>query len=176
MKLKIAIFVAVLFLAGLLYIDSRPADMTVQRNIDIQAAPEKILAEITDLHKWENWSPWAKLDPEATVTFSGAESGEGSIMSWSGNSEVGVGTMTITAVTKESVAIRLDFEKPMKGTSNSEFKLAEKDGVTNVTWSMTSQNNFIAKAINIIFNCEKMVGDMYEKGLQNMKQLVENKK
>jgi len=42
-----------------------------------------------------------------------------------------------------------------------------------VTWSMTGKNNFMAKAIHLFMNMDKMVGDQFEKGLAQMKSVVE---
>jgi hypothetical protein len=42
-----------------------------------------------------------------------------------------------------------------------------------VTWSMTGQNNFMAKAIHLFMNMDKMIGRQFEKGLAEMKSVVE---
>jgi hypothetical protein len=42
-----------------------------------------------------------------------------------------------------------------------------------VIWSMTGQNNFMAKAIQLFINIDKTVGGQFEKGLASMKSVVE---
>jgi hypothetical protein len=61
-------------------------------------------------HRWEAWSPWAKLDPAMKTSFDGASDGPGAIYTWSGNNHVGEGRMTITGSQPDGlVRIKLDF-------------------------------------------------------------------
>lgn len=152
----------------------QPAQFSVSRSLIINAPADKIFAAVNDFRRWENWSPWAKLDPNAKTEFSGAPSGEGAVMAWDGNHEVGKGSMTITESQAPSlIRMRLDFIKPMAGTNDVVFQFQEQDGGTLVTWSMSGHNNFIAKVISLIIDCEKMIGGYYEEGLANLKTLTE---
>jgi uncharacterized protein YndB with AHSA1/START domain len=174
MKTKIFSFIAVLILAVVVVIYLRPDDFRVTRSATMKASPEIIMEQITDFHKWEAWSPWAKLDPNAKNTFSGTESGVGAIFHWDGNNEVGEGEMQITEVrSNEAIVIKIDFFKPMKGTNTVEFTFKPEGDQTLVTWSMFGKSDFIGKAFSLVINCDKMIGDMYEKGLTNLKTVVE---
>src|SRR5438105_584457 len=75
---------------------SQPDDYRLPRSAEIAAPAAAVFAQVNDLRRWENWSPWAKLDPNAKVTFSGPQSGQGATFKWDGNDKVGAGTMTIT--------------------------------------------------------------------------------
>ena len=55
-----------------------------------------MFAQVNDFRNWEAWSPWAKLDPAPKNSFEGAPAGKGAIFKWSGNNEVGEGSMTVT--------------------------------------------------------------------------------
>lgn len=81
--------------------------------------------------------------------------------------------MTITdSRPNELIRFRLDFLKPMKATNTVKFTFEPEGDQTVVTWSMFGQNNFMAKAIGLFMDCEKMVGDQFEQGLANMKSVV----
>lgn len=167
-----------LFLAaisGLIaFISLQPDKFRVSRSASMTAPPEVIFRQINDFHNWEQWSPWAKIDPNATTQFDGSPLGVGSTFSWSGNKEVGVGRMTIVESRQdERLRIKLEFEKPMKATNDVDFVLQPSGDQTDVTWSMAGRNNFIGKAMNLVMNCEKMVGGRYEQGLSNLKTIVE---
>ncbi len=85
--------------------------------------------------------------------------------------------MTLSASTpNEKVAFDLEFYKPMKGKNLVEFTFVPEGQGTKVTWTMTGKNNFIAKAMNLFVGMEKMVGPMFEAGLQNLKVMMEAKK
>jgi hypothetical protein len=74
------------------------------------------------------------------------------------------------ASTKER---KLEFLKPFKATNTTEFTFKPDGGETVVTWSMSGQCNFMAKAFGLFMNCDKMVGGDFEKGLAGMKSLAE---
>jgi uncharacterized protein YndB with AHSA1/START domain len=151
----------------------QPDTFHVERALVINAPAEKIYAKVSDLHQFNTWSPWAKLDPDAKSSFEGPADGKGAIMHWDGNAEVGAGSMEITqAEPNEFVAFKLSFLKPMKGEATSRVTLTPEGKAVKVTWSMDGHNNFIGKAIGLIFNCETMIGDKYEEGLANLKTVV----
>ena len=44
---------------------------------------------------------------------------------------------------------------------------------TAVTWSMVGHNHFTAKAVHLFMNMDRMIGGQFEKGLAQMKSVVE---
>ncbi len=152
----------------------QPDEFTITRSASMNAAPEIVFEQINDFHKWESWSPWAKMDPEMKVTYSGAESGVGAVYEWSGNSEVGSGKMTITqSRPSELVKIDLEFTEPFAAKNVTEFILRPETGGTSVTWTMTGKNNLMAKAFGLVMNMDKMIGSDLEKGLAQIKSVTE---
>ncbi len=167
------VLVALLALVGVAA--SKPDEWVLTRSAVINAPAAKVFAQINDLHFWSNWSPWAKLDPEQKATFKGPNAGKDSSMKWeSAKDDVGVGTMTITdSKPNEKITMRLDFEKPMPATNTTEFTFKPVDKGTEVTWTMRAQATIVTKIMGVIFNCDKIVGDMFDKGLANLKELTE---
>lgn len=145
----------------------------VQRTVTINAPSEKILPHIADFHQWSAWSPYEHLDPAMQRTFSGAETGKGSIYEWSGNSDVGQGRMEILDATPDKVAIKLDFHKPMEASNTAEFTLQPKGNATDVTWAMYGPMPFISKVMCVFFDLDKMIGPDFEKGLADLKKVSE---
>jgi hypothetical protein len=173
---KVVLVLGALVAILCLVIAAQPSDFKASRSATMAAPPAAVFAQVNDFHNWEAWSPWAKIDPNAKMTYEGPTSGEGAKVGWSGNSDVGEGSMTIVeSRPNELVRIKLDFVRPMAGTSDVEFKLQpEGTDKTAVTWSMSGKNNFMAKAISLVMDCEKMVGDQYDQGLANLKRIVES--
>jgi hypothetical protein len=169
--------IAVLVAGFLIVVALQPSEYRVSRTAVIAAPPPAIFAQVNDFHNWQAWSPWAKLDPSAKATFEGPKAGTGAVFIWAGNDKVGEGRMTLTeSRPSETIRIRLDFIKPMEGTSNVEFAFKAQDDRTAVTWTMTGRNNFIAKAICMFMNVDKMIGGDFEKGLASLKAVVEGAK
>ena len=92
---KTLIGLAVLIGIFVVVVAMQPSKFEVERTATIAAPQADLFAQVNDFHKWDAWSPWARLDPDAKVTIEGAEAGEGAIMSWAGNDKVGKGTSTI---------------------------------------------------------------------------------
>jgi len=170
----ILLTLAVLLAVLIVVIATRPATFSVSRSAVIAAPPAVVFAQVNDFRNWEAWSPWAKLDPNSSVTFEGPESGAGAIMKWSGNNEVGEGRQQIVeSVAGELVRIRLDFVRPFVSTSDTIFRFEPSGAGVLVTWTMSGENNFIGKAVSLVMDCEKMIGPQFEKGLANLKQVSE---
>jgi hypothetical protein len=170
------ILLAIAFIAIIFFvvIAGRPDEFVVSRSTNISAPPEKVFPHVNDLHKWEAWSPWAKLDPNAKNSFEGATSGVGAAMSWDGNKKVGAGRMTIIESALSSlICIKLEFLKPFKATNTAEFTFKADGNQTAVTWSMSGKNSFFFKAFGLFMDCDKMIGKDFEKGLASMKSVVE---
>jgi uncharacterized protein YndB with AHSA1/START domain len=172
---RIALILLVVIVVFCLVVALRPADFRISRSITIAAPPAAVFPYVNDLHRWEAWSPWAKLDPNMKVTYGGPEAGEGATYHWVGNKEVGEGKMTITeSKPSEHVGIRLEFIKPFAATNQTDFTFQPEPDGTAVTWTMSGKNNFLAKAAHMVMNVDKMVGKDFEKGLAQLKAGVES--
>ena len=155
----------------------QPADFKIARSATINATPDNVFEQVNDFHKWDAWSPWAKLDPAMKTNFSGAASGAGSMYGWVGNSDVGEGKMTITqSHPNEHIAIDLEFIKPFAAKNVTEFTFKAEGDKTNVNWTMAGQKNFVMKAFGMMMNMDKMVGADFERGLSQLKTVVESPK
>src|SRR5271154_67977 len=111
-KIMLPILLAIAFIAIIFFvvIAGRPDEFIVSRSTKISAPPGKVFPHVNDLHKWQAWSPWAKLDPNAKNSFAGADSGTGAMMSWDGNKKIGAGRMTIIeSAPNDLIRFKLEF-------------------------------------------------------------------
>jgi hypothetical protein len=108
-------------------------------------------------------------------TFSGTDSGRGSIYAWAGNSNVGSGRMEIVESSVPSkVTIQLDFLKPFEGHNIATFTMEPAGGTTNVTWVMNGPTPFVGKIMHVFLDMDRMVGTDFEAGLANLKTAAEH--
>jgi hypothetical protein len=175
---KILLLVLVVIVVGVaicgVVVALQPAHYRVERSAMMNAPAPVVFSQVNDFHKWDAWSPWAKLDPNMKTTFTGPSSGSGAVYAWTGNSDVGEGRMTITdSKPGESVNIKLEFVKPFAATSATVFSFKPQGNQTAVTWTMDGDNNFVGKAMCLVMNMDKMVGGDFEKGLTQMKSVAE---
>jgi hypothetical protein len=155
----------------------QPSEYTVTRSAAVAAPASAVFPAVNDLHRWQRWSPWEGLDPAMKRTYEGPAAGVNATYAWVGNDKVGEGRMTITdSKPNELVKMKLEFFKPMAGTSDVAFTFKEDGGKTTVTWAMSGKNNFVGKAFCLFMNMDKMLGGEFEKGLASLKTETEAKK
>lgn len=173
---KILLGLAALMISLLIFASFQPNEFRISRSVTISAAPESVFPHINDLKKSNAWSPWLKLDPNAKTTYEGPSSGVGAKSTWDGNEDIGKGSMTITeSAPAKYVKARLDFLEPFVGTADTDYVLESKSPKeTTLTWSMSGKNNFMSKIICVFMNQDKMIGGTFEKGLADLKSLLES--
>lgn len=174
MLTKILLSLVAVLIVFVIFVALRPSDFRVTRSTAIMAPPAAVFAVVNDLHQWEAWSPWAKLDPAAKVTYDGPQTGPNASYAWNGNNKVGEGRSTIVESRPgELVRLKLEFVRPFAGTNDVAFTFKPEGGQTVVAWTMTGKSNFMGKAIGLFIDCEKMCGGQFEQGLASLKALVE---
>ena len=152
----------------------RKADYQLSRSILISAPPATVFPEINDLRRYHVWNPFSKADPAMMVNFEGSQTGPGAILDWSGNNRVGSGRMSIIeSQPNDFIRVRLDFIKPFPSTADVEFTLLPQANGTLVTWGMSGQHSFIPKAMSVFMDFNKVIGGEFEKGLTELKRIVE---
>ena len=67
----------------------------VERSIIIERPPSHVFDVLNSFKRFNEWSPYAKLDPNASYSFEGPVSGQGTMMTWSGDKAVGSGRFEI---------------------------------------------------------------------------------
>jgi len=95
MIVKLLIALALLFVVLVIVVLLQPADFRITRTATISVPPSVVFAQVNDLHKYQAWSPFAKLDPAMKATFEGLPAGSGAALSWVGNNKAGEGRMTL---------------------------------------------------------------------------------
>ena len=166
--------IAVVIIGIVILAATKPDTFVVQRSLEIKTPPEKIYPLIADFHRWIEWSPYEKLDPNLQRTYSGAAAGRGAIYAWSGNKQAGKGRMEmLDAKAPSDIVIQLDFIEPFAARDTAEFTLAPQGDATTVTWSMRGSLSFLMKVMHLFFDMDKMIGADFEKGLANLKTAAE---
>ncbi len=171
---KILIALAAIAVVFVGYVAMQPSEFRVVRSATVAAPTPDVFAQVNNFHNWQAWSPWAKLDPAAKATFGGPSAGPGAVFTWAGNDKIGEGRMTLTeSHPTDLVKVKVEFVKPFEGTNTTEFTFKPQGGQTAVTWSMAGHNNFVAKALCLFMNMDRMVGRDMENGLAQLKSVVE---
>ena len=175
-KVLLGVAAAIVLIVGILavIVAMQPSEFRIERSTTIAAPAPLVFAQVNDFHKWDAWSPWAKLDPDVKNSYEGAPAGQGAMLAWAGNSKVGEGRMTITeSRPNELIRIKLEFVKPFAATNTAQFAFKPDGDRTAVTWSMFGHNNFVSRAVFLFVDMDKALGGEFEKGLASMKSVAE---
>lgn len=174
MLFNILIGVAAILVIFIIVVAMQPNDFRTTRSLPMAGPASAAFDQVNDLHNWADWSPWAKMDPNMKLTYDGPRTGTGAKYAWVGNKQVGEGRMTIIeSRPSDLVRLKLEFLKPFTATNEAEFTFKPEGNKTNVTWSMIGKKNFVFKAMGLLMNMDKMVGNDFEKGLAGIKTIVE---
>ncbi len=168
---KVAIGFGVLIALSVVVGFVLPSSVSVSQSVVIAASPEEIFPYINNFENFNKWSPWAEIEPDAEYQFEGPVEGVGARVSWVGD-EVGSGTQEITLSTpNERVEVALDFGA--QGTADAVYEINIVDGGAEVTWGFSTDvgMNLIGRYFNLMM--DRWVGGDYERGLANLKALVE---
>lgn len=150
-----------------------PAKVHVQRALVLDATAPRVFALIDNFHGFNQWSPWAALDPTTQYEYSGPASGPGASMTWrSDNPDVGTGSQTILSSDPDrQIRVRLQFGDMESAVAT--YDLAAEGSGTRVTWSFDQEfgYNIILRYFGLMF--DRWIGADYEKGLARLKALAE---
>lgn len=132
----------------------------------MEADVETVRAFIDDFRAWKQWSPWEKLDPAMTRTYSGAERGVGAAYAWEGDKKAGSGHMEISASTPTSITVPVTFTAPFESENTSHFDLSPSPGGgTDVTWTMTGPQSTLQKVMFSVLRMNAKVAKDFDEGL-----------
>lgn len=153
-----------------------PKAYNVFRTIEINKPISEVFEHLKYLQKQQEWSPWARKDPNMDKKLTGTDGEVGAISYWSGNKEVGEGEQEITKIIDgKRIEGELRFLKPWKSTSDCYFDVAAvKDGETKVTWGFSGKNKFPISIMMLFMNMDKAVGKDFEDGLTELKRQLES--
>ncbi len=164
----IGAFLALLIIIGF----ALPRTNQVEVSTEIDAHPATVFALVNDFRRFSLWSPMTDTDPNARFLYSGANRGEGAIVTWDG-AIIGSGTQIITASRPyEFIGITLSPGEP--GESKSWFELRPGVGTTIITWGF--QADYGLNIVGRYF--APMLGGVvardYHDGLAALKELAES--
>jgi len=172
MKMTVVLFVFAVL--AVVIVATQPNQFKVEREITISAPVDQVFAQVNDLHRWEAWSPWQKMDPSLTGSYTGSSLGVGSVYHWAGNSKVGEGAMVLTESEKNvHISVEVDFLKPLVAKDAMLFIFTPQGKETLVQWKMTGQYDLNGKIAHLFGAVDEKLADDFQDGLEQLKAVVQ---
>lgn len=151
------------------FVAMQPGELRVERSALVHAPAEVVFDQLDDFEAWHTWNPWSEMDPNMKREITGPQSGVGAGYTWTGNDEVGKGSMEILEIDPaKRVKYDLKFIEPFEDQSYTTITLAPEADGTKVTWLMTSDNGFMDKLVGLAMDMDGMIGGDFERGLAKL--------
>ncbi|MEQ9593473.1 MAG: SRPBCC family protein [Cyclobacteriaceae bacterium] len=151
----------------------------MERSIIVEAEPSVVFNLANNYKNFNQWSPWAAIDPDTKYQYQGPESGPGCRMSWeSDNDNVGAGEQWIIE-TEENRYVKNGLKfGGFDGEYTSELIIEPVSEGTKLTWTYNgdvSGTGMMNVAFGKFFGMfmDSMLGPFYESGLASLKSLAE---
>ena len=143
---------------------------TVTRSITLTSPIDRAYAVVRDLKTWPKWSPWIVAEPDCPLEFSP----DGKSYSWDGEI-IGSGSIEVVGESAPNeIRHKIRFLKPWKSEADVTFNFVEKDGGTEVTWSLQGSLPFFMLPMKGMMKAA--IGMDYESGLRLLKDFCEQGK
>ncbi len=151
-------------------------DYAVEREITIDKPVQEVFDYIKYLKNQDNYSKWAKMDPEMEKNYTGTDGEVGFISAWnSDNEDVGKGEQEILKIADgERVDYELRFFEPFEATEKAYIitkSMGENE--TQVVWGFKGHMDYPMNLFLVFMDFEQMIGDDLSTGLQNLKSELE---
>lgn len=166
----IAIIIAIPLIAAIFI----KKDYTVVRAVTINRPKEQVFDYIRYLKNQNEFSVWSKMDPNMKQEFRGTDGTVGAVSAWdSQESGVGKGEQEIVGIRDgQRIDYQLRFIKPFESTSPAYMETEGQGNQTTVRWSFSGNMTYPFNFMNLFM--ESMIGNDLEKGLSNLKNIMEN--
>lgn len=173
---KIALVVLGLIILLLIIALFVKKDYAVVREVTINKPTHEVFDYIKYLKNQDNYSVWAKMDPNMKKEYRGTDGTVGFISAWDSNvKDVGAGEQEIKKITDgQRLDVELRFLKPFKSTDYA-YMITQNvsDNQTKVMWGFTGKMPYPMNLMLVCMNMDKMLGKDLETGLSNLKTTLE---
>lgn len=151
-------------------------DYHIERSIEINASKDQLFEYVKYLRNQEEYSVWAKMDPEMKRKYAGTDGEVGFISAWkSKKKDVGAGEQEITKITPgKRIDYELRFKEPFEAKHKAfiDFKKISKNK-TRIAWGFDGSVPWPMNITLIFMDMDEMLGPDLEGGLKNLKEIQE---
>ena len=151
--------------------------LDIECNITIKAPPQQIFDYIKFTKNHDNFSVWNMMDPDMKKEYKGIDGSVGFVYSWDSNKNknVGAGEQEIKKIEEaKSIEYEIRFIRPMQSVATSKYILTPgTNNQTTIQWGFYSEMKFPMNAMKPLF--KNMMGKALDKGLNNLKVILEKK-
>ncbi len=168
----IAVILLVLIIAAL-----APSNIYVKRDVTIKKSKSEVFDYVKYLKNQDEFATWSQIDPNMKKEFAGIDGTIGFVSAWDSNHpDVGKGEQEIIKIDPENqIDYELRFLEPWESTSTATMLFSSIDSATtNVSWDLKGDMPYPMNLMLLFIDMDETVGGDLEKGLNNLKGILEN--
>ncbi|RFC53769.1 SRPBCC family protein [Brumimicrobium aurantiacum] len=176
---RILIVLAIILTIPLIVAAFIKGEYTVEESIIINQPEEVVFAYIKHLKNQDNFTKWAKMDPDMEKTYTGTDGTVGFVSAWKSDIEnVGVGEQEILSIKEnEKITFELRFLEPFESTQEAYMSTDDlNENQTEVKWGFSGKMYYPMNFMLLFMDFEEMIGEDFQEGLKNLKVILEKKK
>jgi hypothetical protein len=173
---RILLIIAIIIAIPLVIALFTKSEYTVEREIVINRPKDEVFNYIKFLKNQNQYSRWAKMDPNMKTDFRGTDGTVGFVSAWkSEDKEVGQGEQEIKKINEgERVDYELRFIEPFPAISPAYMttqSVSEKE--TKVVWGFNGKMTYPTNIMLLFMDMDEMIGNDLSTGLTNLKNILE---
>jgi hypothetical protein len=152
-------------------------EFDISRTVVINKSKEDVYNLVRQLKKQPHWMPWFKKDYKGVLKFNGEDGKQDAILYWRNYNRLFEGTQKTVKLNQGRIMeTRVLILKPAKMIFLEYKGLKELDeNKTKMVWGVRGGLNFPFTIIALMQPVDKMYGDDLERGLKNLKHMLEYK-
>ena len=153
-----------------------PTDFKVERSAMVNQPRDTVFNYVKYLKNQEIYGVWWKADPKMKKEYTGTDGQPGFIATWSSKiKDVGAGQQKILALEQgKRIDLELQFFEPFESTNKSFISTQQiETNTTRVSWGISGQMPYPSNLMTLFMDMEEMLGQDLEKGLKNLKRVLE---
>jgi uncharacterized protein YndB with AHSA1/START domain len=174
---NMAIVIVVILLIPFIIALFSAKDYSVVREVTINKPHEEVYNYTKFLKNQDSFSKWASMDPNMQKEYKGTDGQVGFVSAWkSENPDVGSGEQEILAIQEgKRIDYALRFFEPFESDDKAFMEFEPlNDSQTLVRWGFKGHFAYPTNAMLLVMDMEKMIGDDFQTGLENLKRILEN--
>jgi hypothetical protein len=153
-----------------------PTQFNVERSVMVTQPRDTVFNYVKYLKNQEIYGVWWKADPKMKKEYTGTDGQPGFIAAWSSKIEdVGAGQQKIISIQEgKRLDLELQFFEPFESTNKSFIATQQiETNTTRVSWGISGQMPYPSNLMGLFIDMEEMLGQDLEKGLKNLKRVLE---
>jgi hypothetical protein len=147
-------------------------DYAVEKEVVINKPKAVVFDYVKMLKNQDNFSVWAKMDPNMKKEYKGTDGTVGFVSAWdSEDGNVGKGEQEIKNIVEgERVDYNLHFIKPFESSSDAYMSTESIDSThTKVKWGFVGRMSYPTNLMLVFMDMNEAIGKDFSTGLTNLK-------